>query len=150
MAGAALCCLTGRHAPAPCSGLFIVSPTGILRQITVNDLPVGRSVDEVLRLVKAFQVGGLAASLAATAAPGEALAAGACAPAAAAPALLPAWQQAVCCGTSDGALTPHLPTCPASQFTDEHGEVCPANWRPGQKTMHADPVKSQEYFNTLS
>jgi hypothetical protein len=27
-----------------------------LRQKTVNDLPVGRSVDETLRLVKAFQV----------------------------------------------------------------------------------------------
>ncbi len=38
------------------SGLFIISPTGILRQITINDLPVGRSVDETLRLVKAFQV----------------------------------------------------------------------------------------------
>jgi alkyl hydroperoxide reductase subunit AhpC len=40
-----------------CSGLFIISPDGILRQKTVNDLPVGRSVDETLRLVKAFQVG---------------------------------------------------------------------------------------------
>lgn len=28
---------------------------GTLRQITVNDLPVGRNVDEILRLVKAFQ-----------------------------------------------------------------------------------------------
>ncbi|CAG2066723.1 unnamed protein product, partial [Timema podura] len=36
-------------------GLFIIDPKGILRQITVNDLPVGRSVDETLRLVKAFQ-----------------------------------------------------------------------------------------------
>lgn len=27
----------------------------MLRQITINDLPVGRSVDEILRLVKAFQ-----------------------------------------------------------------------------------------------
>ena len=44
-------------APASlCSGLFIISPTGILRQITINDLPVGRSVDETLRLVRAFQV----------------------------------------------------------------------------------------------
>lgn len=39
----------------PCSGLFIISPTGVLRQITVNDLPVGRSVDETLRLIRAFQ-----------------------------------------------------------------------------------------------
>lgn len=36
-------------------GLFIIDPKGILRQITVNDLPVGRSVDETLRLIKAFQ-----------------------------------------------------------------------------------------------
>lgn len=35
--------------------LFLFFHQGILRQITVNDLPVGRSVDEVLRLVKAFQ-----------------------------------------------------------------------------------------------
>lgn len=40
----------------PRSGLFIISPEGVLRQMTVNDLPVGRSVDETLRLIKAFQV----------------------------------------------------------------------------------------------
>ena len=28
---------------------------GVLRQSTINDLPVGRSVEETLRLVKAFQ-----------------------------------------------------------------------------------------------
>ncbi len=65
------------------SGLFIISPTGILRQITVNDLPVGRNVDETLRLVKAFQ------------------------------------------------------------YVDVHGEVCPANWTPGAKTMKADPEGSK-------
>eukprot|EP00057_Strongylocentrotus_purpuratus_P032053 XP_786503.2 PREDICTED: peroxiredoxin [Strongylocentrotus purpuratus] len=36
-------------------GLFIIDDKGTLRQITINDLPVGRSVDEVLRLVQAFQ-----------------------------------------------------------------------------------------------
>jgi peroxiredoxin (alkyl hydroperoxide reductase subunit C) len=36
-------------------GLFIIDPKGVLRQITVNDLPVGRSVDETIRLIKAFQ-----------------------------------------------------------------------------------------------
>ena len=36
-------------------GLFIIDGKGIIRQITKNDLPVGRNVDEVLRLVKAFQ-----------------------------------------------------------------------------------------------
>eukprot|EP00003_Mantamonas_plastica_P000104 TRINITY_DN1010_c0_g1_i1.p1 TRINITY_DN1010_c0_g1~~TRINITY_DN1010_c0_g1_i1.p1 ORF type:complete len:196 (+),score=69.46 TRINITY_DN1010_c0_g1_i1:237-824(+) len=70
-------------------GLFIIDPKGVVRQVTVNDLPVGRSVDETLRLVKAFQ------------------------------------------------------------FNDEHGEVCPANWQPGESTMKADPKGSKEYFNTL-
>jgi len=68
-------------------GLFIIDPEQKLRQITINDLPVGRSVDETLRLVEAFQ------------------------------------------------------------FTDEHGEVCPAGWKPGDATMKADPKGSQEYFN---
>ncbi len=36
-------------------GLFIIDGKGIVRQITMNDLPVGRSVDETLRLVQAFQ-----------------------------------------------------------------------------------------------
>ncbi|KAL4071893.1 thioredoxin-like protein [Scleroderma yunnanense] len=36
-------------------GLFIIDPKGIVRQITINDLPVGRSVEETLRLLKAFQ-----------------------------------------------------------------------------------------------
>ncbi|XP_063722890.1 peroxiredoxin-2-like [Symsagittifera roscoffensis] len=36
-------------------GLFIIDTRGTLRQITMNDLPVGRSVDETLRLVQAFQ-----------------------------------------------------------------------------------------------
>ncbi|KAH9938740.1 peroxiredoxin [Epithele typhae] len=70
-------------------GLFIIDPKGILRQITINDLPVGRSVEETIRLVKAFQ------------------------------------------------------------FTDEHGEVCPANWSEGAKTMKADPKGSLEYFASV-
>ena len=36
-------------------GLFIIDPNGVVRQITINDLPVGRSVDETLRLIQAFQ-----------------------------------------------------------------------------------------------
>lgn len=67
-------------------GLFIIDGKGNLRQITINDLPVGRSVDETLRLVQAFQ------------------------------------------------------------FTDEHGEVCPAGWKPGDATMKPDPKGSQSYF----
>ncbi len=36
-------------------GLFIIDEQQRLRQVTINDLPVGRSVDETLRLVQAFQ-----------------------------------------------------------------------------------------------
>ena len=36
-------------------GLFIIDCKGIVRQITMNDLPVGRSVDETIRLIQAFQ-----------------------------------------------------------------------------------------------
>ncbi|XP_078488707.1 peroxiredoxin-like [Ciona intestinalis] len=68
-------------------GLFIIDNTGVLRQITINDLPVGRSVDETLRLVKAFQ------------------------------------------------------------FTDQHGEVCPAGWKPGDDTIKPDVQDSQKYFS---
>ncbi|XP_076308009.1 peroxiredoxin 2-like [Tachypleus tridentatus] len=68
-------------------GLFIIDEHQKLRQITVNDLPVGRSVDETLRLVQAFQ------------------------------------------------------------FTDKHGEVCPAGWKPGDDTMKPNPVESKEYFS---
>ncbi|KAG2207581.1 hypothetical protein INT46_005101 [Mucor plumbeus] len=39
----------------PLRGLFIIDPKGIIRQITINDLPVGRSVSEIIRLVEAFQ-----------------------------------------------------------------------------------------------
>lgn len=33
----------------------MIDDKGVLRQITINDLPVGRSVDETLRLVQAFK-----------------------------------------------------------------------------------------------
>ncbi|KAL7674156.1 hypothetical protein ACOME3_000436 [Neoechinorhynchus agilis] len=71
-------------------GLFVIDPKGILRQVTINDLPVGRSVDETLRLVDAFK------------------------------------------------------------FTDEHGEVCPANWKKGAKSMKADPQGSKEFFSAVN
>ncbi|GBM18510.1 Peroxiredoxin 1 [Araneus ventricosus] len=67
-------------------GLFIIDEKGRLRQITINDLPVGRSVDETIRLVQALQ------------------------------------------------------------FTDKNGEVCPAGWKPGDKTMKPDVQGSKEYF----
>jgi len=71
----------------PLRGLFIIDHKGCLRQITINDLPVGRNVDEIIRLIKAFQ------------------------------------------------------------FVELHGEVCPANWQPGDATMKPDPKGSQSYFN---
>ncbi|CAG8490426.1 6747_t:CDS:2 [Cetraspora pellucida] len=39
----------------PLRGLFIIDDKGIIRQITINDLTVGRNIDEILRLVEAFQ-----------------------------------------------------------------------------------------------
>lgn len=71
-------------------GLFIIDDKGILRQMTLNDLPVGRSVDETLRLVQAFQ------------------------------------------------------------FTDQHGEVCPAGWTPGSATIIPDPKESLKYFKNAN
>lgn len=35
--------------------MFIIDGKGTIRQITINDLPIGRSVDETLRLVQALQ-----------------------------------------------------------------------------------------------
>jgi len=40
-------------------GAFIVDPEGILKSYTVNDNAVGRSADELLRLIEAFQTGDL-------------------------------------------------------------------------------------------
>lgn len=36
-------------------GLFLIDPEGVVKHSSVNDLPVGRSVEETLRLIKAFQ-----------------------------------------------------------------------------------------------
>jgi peroxiredoxin (alkyl hydroperoxide reductase subunit C) len=36
-------------------GLFIINPEGVIEAATVHNLPVGRSVDETLRVIKAFQ-----------------------------------------------------------------------------------------------
>lgn len=35
--------------------MFIIDKEGILRHITVNDLPIGRSVDEIIRVIQAIQ-----------------------------------------------------------------------------------------------
>ena len=36
-------------------GLFIINPEGVVEQITMNGLSVGRDVDEAKRLVQAIQ-----------------------------------------------------------------------------------------------
>ena len=36
-------------------GLFLINPDGVTEAILVNNLPIGRNVDEVLRLLDAFQ-----------------------------------------------------------------------------------------------
>lgn len=36
-------------------GIFIIDPNGNVRQSTINDLPVGRNVEETYRLLEAFQ-----------------------------------------------------------------------------------------------
>lgn len=40
-----------------------------------------------------------------------------------------------------------LRTLQAIQYVQSHpDEVCPAGWKPGEKTMNPDPVKSKEFF----
>ena len=36
-------------------GLFIINPDGVVQHATVNNLPVGRNVEETLRVLQAFQ-----------------------------------------------------------------------------------------------
>jgi peroxiredoxin (alkyl hydroperoxide reductase subunit C) len=43
----------------PLRATFIVDPEGIIRFVSVNDLSVGRNVDEVLRVLDALQTGEL-------------------------------------------------------------------------------------------
>lgn len=37
----------------------------------------------------------------------------------------------------------------AFQQVEKTGEVCPSSWKPGAKTMKADPVGAKEYFATV-
>jgi len=34
----------------------------------------------------------------------------------------------------------------AFQYTDKHGEVCPAGWKPGKETIIPDPTEKKKYF----
>jgi mannonate dehydratase len=68
-------------------GLFLIDQEGNVRHQVVNDLPLGRSVDEALRMVQALQ------------------------------------------------------------YFEKNGEVCPANWHEGARTIKPSPAASKEFFN---
>ena len=67
-------------------GLFLIDKDGVVRHQLVNDLPLGRNVDEALRVIDALQ------------------------------------------------------------FHETHGEVCPANWRPGEDAMKPTPEGVADYL----
>ncbi len=67
-------------------GSFLIDTNGMVRHQVVNDLPLGRNIDEMLRMIDALQ------------------------------------------------------------FTEEHGEVCPAGWKDGDAGMKADPDGVAEYL----
>ena len=68
-------------------GSFLIDKNGTVRHQVVNDLPLGRNVDEMLRMVDALQ------------------------------------------------------------FTEQHGEVCPAGWNKGDKGMKADAAGVAAYLS---
>lgn len=68
-------------------GLFLIDPQGIVRHQVVNDLPIGRSIEDTLRVID--------------------------------------------------ALNHHA----------KYGEVCPANWQTGKKSMKATQEGLEEYFS---
>ncbi len=47
--------LTFEGAPVAFRGTFLIDKNGIVRQETINDLPLGRNIDEMIRLVDALQ-----------------------------------------------------------------------------------------------
>ena len=67
-------------------GSFLIDKKGVVRHQVVNDLPLGRNIDEMLRMIDALQ------------------------------------------------------------FTEEHGEVCPAGWSKGKKGMTASPEGVAQYL----
>jgi peroxiredoxin (alkyl hydroperoxide reductase subunit C) len=73
--------------PVAYRGLFIMDKNGIVRHQLVNDLPLGRSVDEALRVIDALQ------------------------------------------------------------YFEEYGEVCPANWKKGEKAMKATHEGVADYLS---
>jgi peroxiredoxin (alkyl hydroperoxide reductase subunit C) len=68
-------------------GIFLIDKEGIVRHQLVNDLPLGRSVEEAIRVLDALQ------------------------------------------------------------FTEKYGEVCPANWKPGEDAMKPTAEGVAEYLS---
>jgi peroxiredoxin 2/4 len=71
-------------------GLFLIDPTGTVRHCIINDLPLGRSVTEAIRMLDAIQ------------------------------------------------------------FSDTHGEVCPANWQEGEEAMKPTTEGVADYLTRFS
>jgi len=71
-------------------GLFLIDRDGIVRHMVINDLPLGRSVNEALRLLHALQ------------------------------------------------------------FTEQHGDVCPANWQQGEEAMKPTAEGVKKYLTAHS
>lgn len=71
-------------------GLFIIDKEGVIQHSTINNLAIGRSVDETLRTLQALQY-----------------------------------------------------------VQENPDEVCPAGWKPGEKSMKPDPKDSKEYFASI-
>jgi len=71
-------------------GIFLIDKEGIVRHQLVNDLPLGRSVEEAIRVLDALQ------------------------------------------------------------FTEKYGEVCPANWKPGEEAMKPTAEGVAEYLSKNS
>ena len=67
-------------------GSFLIDKSGVVRHQVVNDLPLGRNIDEMIRMVDALQ------------------------------------------------------------FTEQHGEVCPAGWNKGKAGMKADTKGVADYL----
>ena len=68
-------------------GLFLIDKEGVVQHSTINNLPLGRNVDEALRVLDAMQ------------------------------------------------------------FTEEHGEVCPANWKKGEDAMKPTAEGVADYLS---
>ncbi|XP_039137525.1 2-Cys peroxiredoxin BAS1, chloroplastic-like [Dioscorea cayenensis subsp. rotundata] len=71
-------------------GLFIIDKEGVIQHSTINNLAIGRSVDETMRTLQALQY-----------------------------------------------------------VQENPDEVCPAGWKPGEKSMKPDPKLSKDYFAAI-